>query len=76
MEKIKVDSPCLGCEFKAECKNMCLNRLEWGVFEADKQDKEQYTYGNNQKVKSMEDRSKKHKQDFIRAINHIIASGL
>ena len=30
-----------------DCKKMCYERLEWGVFEADTNDEELNIYGNN-----------------------------
>lgn len=49
--KEKVESPCLDCENMVQCKKMCYKRLEWSIFEADKDDEELNIYGNNLEVK-------------------------
>lgn len=52
--KGRIESPCLDCENMVKCKKMCYRRLEWGVFEAEKDDEEIEIYGNNLKVKGSE----------------------
>lgn len=46
----KIESPCIECPNMINCKKMCYKRLEWAVFEADKDDEEFNIYGNNIKV--------------------------
>lgn len=50
----KVESPCLDCENMVRCKKMCYRRLEWSIFEAEKDDEELKIYGNNLEVKGSE----------------------
>ena len=50
----KVESPCLDCENMVQCKKMCYKRLEWSIFEAEKDDEELKIYGNNLEVKGSE----------------------
>lgn len=58
----KVESPCLDCPNMVQCKKICYNRLEWGVFYVNQnevenknyvnlEDDELNIYGNNIRVK-------------------------